>query len=48
MNGIAFDVEGIYEKGVPTAPQYTTLPEVIPSPVPRLGKKCFIYNIQAT
>jgi hypothetical protein len=49
MNGIAFHVEGIYEKGVPipTAPHYTTIPKVIPSPDPRLGKKCFINNIQA-
>jgi hypothetical protein len=32
MNGIAFHVEGIYEKGIPTptAPQYSILPEVIP------------------
>ena len=50
MNGIAFHVEGIYEKGIPTptAPQYSILPEVIPSPDPRLEKKCFINNIQAT
>jgi hypothetical protein len=34
MNGIAFHVEGIYEKGIPTptAPQYSILPEVIPFP----------------
>jgi hypothetical protein len=40
MNGIAFHVEGIYEKGIPTptAPQYSILPEVIPSPDPRLEK----------
>ena len=50
MNGIAFDVEGIYEKGVPipTAPQYTTLSEIIPPSTPGWEKKCFINNIQAT
>ena len=41
MNGIAFHVEGIYEKGIPTptAPQYSILPEVIPSPDLRLETK---------
>jgi hypothetical protein len=50
MNGIAFHVEGIYEKGIPTptAPQYSILPEVIPSHDPRLEKQCFVNNIQAT
>ena len=34
MNGIAFHVEGIYEKGVPTlmALQYSILHEVSPDP----------------
>ena len=43
MNGIAFHVEGIYEKviPIPTAPQYSILPEVILSPDPRLEKKKF-------
>ena len=40
MNGIVFHVEEIYEKGVPTPtpPQYSILPEVIPSPAPWMEK----------
>ena len=50
MNEIAFHVEGIYEKGVPTRtePLYSILPEVIPSPDPPLEHKCFVTNIQDT
>jgi hypothetical protein len=36
------------ESDYPIPIQYSILPEVIPSPDPRLKKKCFVNNIQAT